>query len=69
MIRDDERLTVPDVTLHWLDCPKCGASAGEPCRTPGGRRTLHHSDRRFAIGAPPVDAAERAVLDESQRGR
>lgn len=32
-------------------CPTCGAGVGEPCKTAGGRRTIHTSRRRMALRA------------------
>jgi predicted nucleic-acid-binding Zn-ribbon protein len=25
--------------IEYLECPKCGAKAGEPCRTSGGKKS------------------------------
>lgn len=33
--------------VRWVDCPKCGVSAGFSCETPGGRKYANgpHGDR------------------------
>jgi hypothetical protein len=39
-------------------CPKCGASKGDPCRSPKGKTIKAHSAREF------IEGAARAILEK-----
>ena len=39
------------------DCPRCGQPKGEPCRTPGGRKTsTPHTERVRALTKKEIDS-------------
>jgi hypothetical protein len=40
---------VAPVSPSSVRCPRCGASVGDPCRTPGGATTGYHAVRRTAV--------------------
>lgn len=47
----DIRQEIADGYLHLLECPTCGAAAGQPCRSPSGRKRENiHDTRPFTLG-------------------
>jgi hypothetical protein len=41
-----------------IECPKCNAAIGRPCRTPGGKERAIHPARRGETTDPQTEAAE-----------
>lgn len=41
-----------------VECPKCSAAIGRPCRTPGGNERVPHPARSGETSDPAVEAAE-----------
>jgi hypothetical protein len=42
-----------------ISCPKCGAKAGEVCRTPKGRKALEPHTERVLLAPPEMVEASR----------
>lgn len=41
-----------------IECPKCGAAIGRPCRMPGGKERAPHGARSGDVSDPAAEAAE-----------
>lgn len=53
-----------------VECPKCSALVGRPCKTPGGKQRKPHPARYTTAGLPGAEAAldpEQARADEDRR--
>ena len=53
------------------DCPKCGAPAGTPCRTRGGKTTFKYHTARFTLVAAlreDLDVAVPTTAGPARRG-
>jgi len=57
-IPDDDVAAVRRPGPLGIECPKCHAAIGRPCRTPGGKERAIHPARRGETTDPAVEAAE-----------
>jgi hypothetical protein len=55
---DDETASVRRPGPLGIECPKCHAAIGRPCRTPGGKERAIHPARRGETADPETEQAE-----------